>query len=265
MPAVFEGGVLIATVDGRVLCVNARGDLDWEVEVGGAVLSTPIPENGRVYFGSSDKYLYCVDAGSGSRIWSFEAEGPVEISPCIFEGQVFCASYEGELFALDARDGRLLWTFHSKEVPAVFPSADSGKVFLAVELELYCLDAQSGKSLWEYSTGPSVISNLAVRGNQVVVVRGGMGEISNTISLDARTGDLLWNVSSGETSAWTWLFASNQDVYLCGPDHLGALAVESGTPSMESELRGILPETLTLTENLVFAGTDARKVYCFEE
>ena len=265
MPAVSERGIVVGTTDGKVLQVSPGGELDWEVEVGGAVLSTPIPRDGRIYFGSSDNHLYCIDADDGSRVWSFAAEGPVEVSPCVYENQVFGASYEGDLFALDAKDGRLVWTLRSQGVPAVFPAADNGRVFLATEFQLYCADAQSGKLLWEYSTGPTVISNLAIRGNQVVVVRGGSAEISNTISLDARTGDLLWNAVSGETTAGTVLHASNEDVYLCGYDHLRALSAESGTPSMESELRGILPETLTLTERFAFAGTDARKVYCLEE
>lgn len=265
MPAAFDGGLLLGTVDGRVLEVGPGGDLNWEVEVGGAVKSTPIPDGGRVYFGSSDNHVYCVSARDGSRIWSFEAEGPVELSPCLFEGQVFGVSYEGDLFALDARDGSLEWTYNSHEVPVVFPTADNGRVFLATEFMIHCADAQSGKLLWSYSTGPYIISNLAVRGNQLIAVRGGAGEESNTLSLDARTGDLLWNARSGESAAWTWIAATNEDVYLSGPDHFRALAVEAGTPSLEHELRKVLPETFTVTERFMLAGTDARKVYCYQE
>ena len=222
-----------------------------------------VPE--RILPYSSDGFLYCVDAGDGSEIWSFGAEGPIEVSPCLYENQVFGASFEGELFALDAEDGRLVWTYRSEGVPVVFPAADDGRVYMATELRLHCTDAQSGKLLWEYAAGPTLISNMSVRGNQILVVRGGSAEISTTISLDARTGDQLWNTVSGETTDRTVLIASNEDAYLCGPDQLRALSVESGSPSMESELRGILPHTFTLTERFAFAGTDARKVYCLEE
>jgi len=265
MPAVSEEGIFIGTLDGRVHCVGAGGESSWVVEVGGAVVSTPIPEGGRVFFGSSDGSVYCVDAGDGSMIWSFEAEGPVEISPCIYEGQVFGASYEGDLFALDEKDGTLIWTYRSMGVPVVFPSADDGRVFLATEYELHCADTQSGKSLWSYSVGPTVISNLAVRGPQLIVVRGGSNAVSDTFSLDVRTGDLLWDAVSGDTTGKTTLFATNEDVYMCGIDFLRAMSTESGAPSLESELRGILPETVTITESYVLAGTDARKVYCLQE
>lgn len=265
MPAVCEKGIFIGTLDGRVHCVGPDGQYRWTIEVGGAVASTPIPDGDRVFFGSSDGSVYCVDAGDGSMIWSFEAEGPVEVSPCIYGGQVFGASYEGDLFALDEKDGTLMWTYRSLGVPVVFPVADDGRVFLATEYELHCADAQSGKSLWGYSVGPTVISNLAIRGPQLIFVRGGNNAVSDTISLDVRTGDLLWDTVSGDTTGKTTLFATNEDVYICGIDFLRAMSTESGAPSMESELRGVLPETVTVTESYVLAGTDARKVYCLQE
>jgi outer membrane protein assembly factor BamB len=265
MPAVFEGGILLGTMDGRVLNVGSRGELKWEVEVGGAVHSTPIPEEGYVYFGSSDSFVYCVSAEDGSRKWSFDAQSPVELSPCLYEKQVFGVSYEGDLFALDTADGKLNWTFRSLGVPVVFPSADNGKVFMATEFMIYCADAQSGKILWKNTPGPGVISNLAIRGNQVIAINGMAGGDSNALSLDTRTGDPLWNVNSGESPAWTWLVATNEDAYMSGPDHIRALTIESGTPVLDHKVNGILPETFTLTERHILAGTDSRKVYCFGE
>jgi outer membrane protein assembly factor BamB len=263
MPAVSERGVFISTLDGRVYCLDPGGELSWDTEVGGAVLSTPIPANEKVYFGASDDHVYCLDAGDGSMLWSFEADGPVEFPVCFYQGWVFGVSFEGDLFALDAADGRLLWTYRTQGVPVGFPAADNGKVFLATEFELHCVDAQSGRLLWKHAIGPTIISNIAVRGNQLLVIRG--GEVSDIVSLDARTGDLLWDVNSGATQARTSLLATNEDAYLCGIDRLLVLSVESGIPRMESKINGLLPETLTLTENYVLAGTDARKVYCFGE
>lgn len=266
MPAVCEEGVFLGTLDGRVLCVDADGELKWEVTVGGAVKSTPIPDGGRVYLGSSDGFVYCLDAADGSMLWSFEAEGPVEVSPCIYEGQLFGASFEGDLFALDARDGRLTWTYRCGEIPASFPCAEGGRVFLPGEFELHCADAQSGKSLWKYAIGPNVISNLAVRGNRLMALRGGAaGEESGMVSLDTRTGDLLWEADSGAVAGSTWLYATNGDVYLCATGAIRAVAAESGIPSMQKQLDGILPHTLTVTEGCLLAGSDSRKVYCFEE
>lgn len=265
MPAVSEAGIIVGTLDGRVLSVDPGGELRWTIEVGGAVTSTPIPDGGRIYFGSSDRNLYCVDAEDGSTLWSFGAEGAIEVSPCVYEGQVYGVSLEGELFALDARDGRLLWTYRTMAIPVTFVSAADGRVFLAGEFELHCAEAQSGKVVWKYEVTPAVISNIAIRGNQLMVVRGSTGSESSVINLDTRTGDLVWETTSGSPGDRTAFYTTNEHAYLCVSDGIRALAVESGIPSMEKELGGVLPETLTMTGSNVLAGSDSRKVYCFEE
>ncbi len=265
MPAVFEAGILVGTANGRVINVDSQGGLAWEFEAGGAVASAPIPAGGRVYFGSDDGCLYCLDASNGSRLWSYEAGSQVRVSPCLYEGQVFGASYEGDLFALDAGSGRLAWTYRSQGLPVVHPAADDGRVFLATELVVSCLDAQSGKRLWEVNVGPRIISNLVLRGNKLMVARGEEGATMESLSLDARTGDSLWARSCGEAPRWTGAAATNTELYLAGPESILAMEVESGMSSLEYKMRGALAETLALTERFMLVATDAHKVYCLEE
>lgn len=265
MPAVCEEGILAGTVDGRVLCVDAGGSLAWEEEVGGAITATPIPVGGRVYFGSLDGFLYCVEAGNGKRRWAFQADAPIEASPCVYEGQVFAVTSEGGLLALDGGNGRLVWTYLCDEAPASFPVADEGRVYQATETTLHCADAQSGKRLWSRYVGSRIVSNPALRGNQVQVIQGWQGAPSTAIALDARTGDPLWSVASGETSGWTWLFSTTQDVYLAGPGQLRAVLADSGSPSLSWDGDGISPETLTVSRDRILVGTNSRKVYCLGE
>lgn len=265
MPAVFEGGVLVGTLDGRVVSVNPQGEQEWEFEAGGAVSSTPIPAQGRVYFGSDDGFVYCLSAQDGSLAWSFDAGSQISVSPCVFEDLVFAASYEGDLFALEAGSGRLSWTYRSGGLPAVHPAADDGRVFLATELAVSCLEAQSGKMLWEFNVSPFIISNLVLRGSKMMVARGAVGGAMEALCLDARTGDSLWTSYCGESPAWTGAAASNADLYLAGREGVLAVSAESGMPSLEYKLQGVVASTLTLTERFVLAGTDARKVYCLEE
>lgn len=265
MPALGEAGIYLGTADGRVIMVGYDGEPRWELEVGGAVLSTPIPLEDRVYFGSSDRHLYCVAAGDGGKVWSFEAEGPIELSPCIYEGQVFAACFEGNLYALDADDGRLVWTYESMGLPVVHPCADDGKVFLATEFMVSCADVQSGKLLWECPLGSTVISNLAIRGNQLILVLGGPGREAAAFSMDTRTGDFLWQAPCAESPAWTTVTSTNDNVYLARPDFLSAVAVEAGTPALNRELRDVLTWTLATTEELLMAATEADKLYCFAQ
>jgi len=264
-PSACPHGVLAGTVTGKLLCLSGEGKLRWKTEVGGEIPSTPIPDAGRVYFGSRDGYLYCLDAEDGSRKWSFQAGGPVEVCPSISEGQVFCADSAGNLFALDALDGRLNWTARDLGRAVTSPAVEEKRVFLASELEVHCLDAQSGMVLWKFAVGFSPFSNLAVRGRQVLVLQGGEGRQCTAFSLDARTGDLLWQGAAGSIPEPTRLYATNQDLYFAGTDQLRAMAVESGLPSMQRDMEGILPASLLVSSKRILVGTELRKVYCLGE
>lgn len=265
MPALFEGGILVSTADGRVVCVDGEGRRRWEVEVGGSVPSSPLPWEKSVYFASRDGFLYCVDAGNGAERWRFQADAPLEVSPCLYEGQVLCASFEGTLFALDADDGRLLWSSHLKGVPVSYPVADEGRVLQLTDVELHCADVQSGKTLWTCQLGPTVLSCPAVRGNQVVVVQGGQGESSALLSLDARTGDQLWRAACGMKTGRTILVVTNRDVYLAGPARVVALELESGVPTLRAEVEDLVPATLTVTGDRLLVGNSRHKVFCLGE
>jgi outer membrane protein assembly factor BamB len=265
MPALAESGVLLSTADGAVLKVSPDGKLLWRVEAGGAIRSSPIPEDGKVYFGSDDCYLYCVSLKDGSALWSFRAAGPVQLAPCVSEGQVFAVSYQGDLSALDANNGNLNWTFQSGSVPAVFPCADNGKIFLATEFDLNCIDVQSGKVLWRQEIGPSTIANLTLRGNQVVMVKGGGDRKITLVAMDYRTGDPLWNHSFEETADATSIVSSNDNLYFGGSSHIMAVSAESGSPVFERQLKGALADSLAATPDLLLLGTDNRKVYCFQQ
>ncbi len=68
-----DGKVFFGSSSGNA-CV-ALNDVDgaevWRVPVGGAVRVAPAYNDGKVYFGSDDGKVYCVNANNGSLIWDY--------------------------------------------------------------------------------------------------------------------------------------------------------------------------------------------------
>ena len=64
-PPAYAGGKLyLGTVDGRVLCVNPEnGKTLWESEVGGRIIFQPTVVDGRVYVATEDGTLICLTTG----------------------------------------------------------------------------------------------------------------------------------------------------------------------------------------------------------
>ena len=64
-PPAFAGGKLyLGTADGRVLCVDAKnGKTLWESKVGGRIVFQPAVADGRIYVATDDGSLICLETG----------------------------------------------------------------------------------------------------------------------------------------------------------------------------------------------------------
>lgn len=86
-PTIAQGKVFIANVDTHtVLALDAeKGELLWNYTAGGRVDSPPTWHKGRLFFGSHDGWVYCLQANDGRLVWRFK--GLPERSICAY-GQV---------------------------------------------------------------------------------------------------------------------------------------------------------------------------------
>jgi len=64
------------------------------------VTGSAIAEGGRIYFGSVDGFLYCLDAENGNLIWKFQTDGAITGTPFLAEDIVYIGSTDGKMYAL---------------------------------------------------------------------------------------------------------------------------------------------------------------------
>ena len=129
--AVVEGNVYFgSSVTNKVYSIDAAsGQINWTFFAQGPVRFAPTVTKGRVYFGSDDGFVYCLNANDGSVVWKYRAGPsdekvvgngrvisiwPVRTSVIVDDGQVlFCAGifpFEGiYICALNTEDGSLIW------------------------------------------------------------------------------------------------------------------------------------------------------------
>jgi outer membrane protein assembly factor BamB len=186
--AVVDGKVYTGADDGNIYCINAAtGKQVWKTSAGGIttnrlgggfqqVRSSPIVFSGKVYVGSLDGYLYCLNANSGSVVWKFQGVAPSVIlaSPMIFDNAIYVASTrggypygqgplvtQGDFYKLDM-NGNILW---NKTIP-------------------YDLTHSPGSGNWLFAT-PTVAPDLGL-----VFLRNGF---RMTYAINATTGDTVWS------------------------------------------------------------------------
>lgn len=124
---------------------------------------------------SVDHGVHALDAATGARRWTIFTEGPVRLAPTVAGGRVYAGSDDGAVYCVDAKDGRLAWSMRpmpgttrilgAGRLMSLWPVrtdvlVDGGVaycgagIFPARGTALVALDAASGKQLWKASQIP---------------------------------------------------------------------------------------------------------------
>src|SRR4030065_682039 len=74
----------------------------WIFTATSDVYSSPAVAGGRLYVGSYDGKVYCLNAATGASIWSYSTGGQVWSSPAVVEGKVSVGSRNGSLYCVIA-------------------------------------------------------------------------------------------------------------------------------------------------------------------
>ncbi len=193
--------------------------IKWQFHTNGQVLSSPAVADGTLYIGSSDRFLYALDAATGALKWKFETAGRITSSPAVSADVVYFGSFDSNVYAVDAGTGKLKWKFktagerrfaathlHGAEpeaetMPDPFDFYLSSPVvsgetvyFGSGDTNIYALDAATGSLKWKFKTGDVVHASPAISDGTLFV---GSWD-SFFYALDAATGKEKWRFKTGE-------------------------------------------------------------------
>lgn len=132
--------------------------LRWRFETWGGVNSSPAVLGNRVYFGSRDGRLYCLDTNDGRLVWSYATGGRIEYSsPLVVDGLAVIGSTDGRVYAVDSETGVIAWSFDTGAVIYSSPVISDGMIVVANNNGgVYWLDAKTGAPKAIFRVGDAV-------------------------------------------------------------------------------------------------------------
>jgi hypothetical protein len=126
-PAVSDGKVYVGSYDRKVYCLNAlTGAHIWNYTTGNSVYASPAVSDGKVYVGSYDNKVYCLDASTGSLIWSYLTGGLVRSSPAVADDKVYVGSFDNGVYAFGVHDVAVTNVASSKDGCLPMPTVGGG-------------------------------------------------------------------------------------------------------------------------------------------
>jgi outer membrane protein assembly factor BamB len=113
---------------------------------------------GKVFFGSSNKKVYALDAVDGSLVWAepFLTGDKIWSTPAIDSDNdtVFIGSFDKKLYALNASDGTKKWEFETGGAIVSTPVLYDDTVYIgSFDRNLYALNSDNGSLKWNFMAG----------------------------------------------------------------------------------------------------------------
>jgi len=167
----------------------------WTYTTGSIVLSSPAVADGKVYVGSDDFKVYCLNASTGVHIWNYTTGSGVFSSPAVADSKVYIGSYDDKVYCLNASTGAHIWNYTTGGYVDSSPAVADGKVYVGSrDHKVYCLNASTGVHIWNYTTGKSVSSSSPAVADGKVYVG---SDDNKTYCLNASTGAYIWSYTTG--------------------------------------------------------------------
>ncbi|MCW4009178.1 MAG: PQQ-binding-like beta-propeller repeat protein [Candidatus Bathyarchaeota archaeon] len=207
--AVVGGRVYTGSDDGKFYCLDANtGDKVWEHNAGGLITnvifpvewqprSSPIIIGDKLYCGSLDGKVYCLNIADGSEAWTYATNGPIGGSPAYSNGVIYITSTDSYMYALNANNGNLLW----KSFPL------NPGVGIPIYCDMWCAGTPNVANGIVYVGGGSIygfaVSDYDYTGKNQTRPNGSMGGGILMFAFDATTGQSIWNQSlAGNSQAF---------------------------------------------------------------
>ncbi len=203
VPLVVDDVAFVGSGDGQMRAFNIdAGSELWSFAAQGYIQTDAVLIGDKVAFAAYDKHIYAVDAQFGEQVWSAELSANAVTTPILANEKLFAVTADGALVALDANNGALLWRKDDVRFIASIGISEDGTTLFArtADGEFFAFDVAINQPeiRWKKETLYAADCNpcgIAEHDGKIAfATKNGL-----IISLDAATGDLLWQHKTGNT------------------------------------------------------------------
>jgi outer membrane protein assembly factor BamB len=233
----------------------------WSLPVGFPAASSPLEYMNHVYVGSSDGFLYCLDARTGATVWtSPQLNSTLPSDAGIANDKVYLSA--DKLYCFDALNGSQLWN-QTLGANGRSPTIVQDNVYVGAD-QVYCFDGTNGSLRWNFSlSNTSFFTSPAVTQDAVFAVDTANTELYN---LNASTGLMNWKVSlSSYGPLSTAPVIADGLVYLfTAAGELLCFEASNGNVSFMQPIGDPICSSPAIAGGFLYFGSNNTYVYCLD-
>jgi len=150
-PVVARDMIIFGAAYGKLMALDRSGKLVWEFAAKGTLTADPAEADGRLYFGTQDRYFYCLNAATGKRIWSRRIQG-AQLHPALVRGRRLAVPASNSVIYFLAGRGGSILSWNAVPSRVVYEIAAAGPQILISGggASLTAFDFATGKRLGEH-------------------------------------------------------------------------------------------------------------------
>jgi|WetSurMetagenome_2_1015567.scaffolds.fasta_scaffold28917_2 outer membrane protein assembly factor BamB len=210
---------------------------------------------------NSTESIIAYDLLEGKILWK-QACGDIAASPLLVEQRLYAGTADGTLLCLNAESGGILWRYPlpanttMKGIRSSPAAEDSLIVFGADDGRVYGLDALSGVLRWRCNAGAPVMAAIAVAGGRAFAAT-----VDGTIlGIDMRSGEIRWTFRSPAPVYGGAALADGLVVVGTTGGIVYALRQTDGQTMWESAVHGAVNAPGVISGSWFFVGTLSRSL-----
>jgi outer membrane protein assembly factor BamB len=188
LPLIYDNRIYFGYGGNKLHCLDLDGNLIWTAPTRDTIAAwPPAVRNGKLYIGSWDCNLYCIDAKTGQHIWKFQVPDPA-MSPVIWNDVVCFSCWDNNAYCVDAETGKQVWKIDVNGFPGGLTTVCDGFFFVgSTDNNVYAIDIENGRKAWKFNTNGFVAQAASFNGR----VYAGSWDC-NLYCIDGGSGKLIW-------------------------------------------------------------------------
>ena len=175
----YEGGIF-----------EFNEEIIWRYPVGYR-FSTPIIQDGVIYFGDFIGHIYAVYENNGQERWVIDTgDEDILSTPIIDNDILYIESDKGFIYAIDTKKGSIIWRYVING--SVYTVANKSILYFASKNTIYAIDGRKGKEIWKTELQSNIYTSPVVDGKTLFVGdNGGM-----FYSINIKNGKINWTYNT---------------------------------------------------------------------